>query len=191
MSAKDQGQQQDKHTGRNPLPESPGPLSTSTTTTTAAMNIRPPMVGVPCLDMCQVGPSSLMDCPAFHRRKAGTRNFPKMALMAKPSTTAARVFSRMGSIPLHLRNVLLLFSQTGSIPPPGTGERRRQTHIITYFLRKKEAISSRSSRGRLSLRPLPDRSHALSRPTGLHPRPGPWPGPGGWPPGGLPPAPRQ
>jgi hypothetical protein len=31
----------------------------------ARMNIIPPMVGVPCLDMCQVGPSVRMAWPAF------------------------------------------------------------------------------------------------------------------------------
>ena len=34
---------------------------TRTVTMTAMMNMTPPMVGVPCFAMCQVGPSSLMD----------------------------------------------------------------------------------------------------------------------------------
>ena len=33
------------------------------------MNMRPPMVVVPCLFMCQVGPISLILCPAFSFRK--------------------------------------------------------------------------------------------------------------------------
>ena len=73
-------------------------LRTSTTIMVAAMNIRPPMVGVPCFDMCQVGPSSLMDCPAFSRRRAGMIPLPKMALITKPRTAAAAIFTKMESI---------------------------------------------------------------------------------------------
>lgn len=40
------------------------------------INISPPMVGVPCLDMCQVGPSSRMLCPAFHLRSRGSKICP-------------------------------------------------------------------------------------------------------------------
>ena len=36
---------------------------------TAAMNINPPMVGVPDLFMCHLGPSSRMACPALMRRR--------------------------------------------------------------------------------------------------------------------------
>ena len=36
-------------------------------TTMAAMNSNPPMVGVPCLDLCHAGPSSRMVCPNFRR----------------------------------------------------------------------------------------------------------------------------
>ena len=46
------------------------------TTAMAAMNISPPMVGVPDLDMCQRGPSSRMACPAFILRRNGTRKGP-------------------------------------------------------------------------------------------------------------------
>ena len=89
---------------------------TRAVTTVAAMNMMPPMVGVPCLDMCQVGPSSLMDWPAFSRRSMGMRNLPRTALMAKPRITAARIFIDVGSIPLYLR-VFLLFS-LGPLPGP-------------------------------------------------------------------------
>ena len=54
-------------------------------TAMARMNINPPMVGVPCLDMCQVGPSSRMDCPAFSRRSTGIRICP--AITATPKAT--------------------------------------------------------------------------------------------------------
>ena len=50
------------------------------------MNISPPMVGVPCFDMCQVGPISLMDCPAFMRRSRGMSPFPPRAAAAKATT---------------------------------------------------------------------------------------------------------
>ena len=37
----------------------------------APMNTRPPMVGVPALVACQLGPTSRISCPAFSRRRAG------------------------------------------------------------------------------------------------------------------------
>ena len=52
------------------------------------MNMSPPMVGVPCLDMCQVGPSSLMDWPAFIRRSTGIKIFPAMADTTKDTSAA-------------------------------------------------------------------------------------------------------
>ena len=48
-----------------------------------AMNMMPPMVGVPCLAMCQTGPISLMDCPAFRACSQGIRNLPIRAEAAK------------------------------------------------------------------------------------------------------------
>ena len=44
------------------------------------------MVGVPCLVMCQVGPISLMDCPAFIRRSTGIRARPANAVTRKAAT---------------------------------------------------------------------------------------------------------
>ena len=64
------------------------------------MNIRPPMVGVPCLAMCQAGPISLMDWPAFSRTSAGISSLPAMAVMRK--LTAAGSTSSM--IPIMLRS---------------------------------------------------------------------------------------
>ncbi|MCI6488352.1 MAG: hypothetical protein MSA25_09940 [Clostridiales bacterium] len=41
------------------------------TKVTPRMNITPPMVGVPLLAICQVGPSFLISCPAFCLRSQG------------------------------------------------------------------------------------------------------------------------
>ena len=37
----------------------------------AIMNISPPIMGVPALLLCHVGPTSRMDCPAFSARSTG------------------------------------------------------------------------------------------------------------------------
>ena len=52
------------------------------------MNISPPMVGVPCLVMCQVGPTSLMLWPALSLISSGISSLPATAVMAKHSTQA-------------------------------------------------------------------------------------------------------
>ncbi len=49
--------------------------------TQAPMNMSPPIVGVPSLDMCHVGPSRLMLCPALMLRSHGTRKNPMIAVM--------------------------------------------------------------------------------------------------------------
>ena len=69
------------------------------------MNIRPPMVGVPCLVMCHEGPISLMACPAFSRRSAGISSLPTTAVMAKHTTAG----STISIIPIT----------ACSFPPPG------------------------------------------------------------------------
>ena len=53
------------------------------------MNMRPPMVGVPCLFMCQVGPISLMLCPAFSFTSAGISSFPAMSVSIRLITPAS------------------------------------------------------------------------------------------------------
>ena len=57
----------------------------------AMMNMSPPMVGVPCLAICQVGPSSLMDWPAFSRLRAGMRILPRTAVRTKLTARAIRI----------------------------------------------------------------------------------------------------
>ena len=57
--------------------------ATSAAAAMAMINMTPPMVGVPCLAMCQVGPSERMDCPAFSRRSRGMRICPTMAATPK------------------------------------------------------------------------------------------------------------
>ena len=68
------------------------------------------MVGVPCLDMCQVGPSSRMDCPAFRRRRMGIRICPAMAVTPK-----ATIKLRMYVIGQTSRSFLSLGHANGSV----------------------------------------------------------------------------
>ena len=49
----------------------------------ARMNINPPIVGVPALRWCQVGPSSRMLCPALIFRRNGTSHAPMSAARTK------------------------------------------------------------------------------------------------------------
>ena len=43
----------------------------------------PPMVGVPALELCQVGPSCRISCPAFSLRSSANTNRPKIIVSAK------------------------------------------------------------------------------------------------------------
>ena len=167
-----------------------GPLSTNTTMATAAINISPPMVGVPCLDMCQVGPSSLMAWPAFHRRRAGTKYLPSTALMTKPRITAARVLIRMESIPLHLRVFQLRFSLFWGPPPFSPGGRARRTYIIAYSVGKRKQFLLFRPDGPAGCR-SPARSHGPCPPAESRPPPVPWTGPAGWRPAGPAAGPRR
>jgi len=58
------------------------------------------MVGVPCLVMCQVGPISLMDWPAFSRTSAGISSLPAMTVMTKLTATG----STISRIPIMIRS---------------------------------------------------------------------------------------
>ena len=49
----------------------------------APMKVRPPMVGVPALVACQLGPTSRISCPAFSRRSMGIKIQPRVRLRAK------------------------------------------------------------------------------------------------------------
>ena len=59
----------------------------------AAMKMMPPMVGVPDLALCQVGPTSRMDCPAFRARSTGMSSLPTSTDSAKAQTAASRMRS--------------------------------------------------------------------------------------------------
>ena len=52
------------------------------------MNIRPPIVGVPCFVMCHEGPISLIICPAFILRRNGTIKSPATAETANATANA-------------------------------------------------------------------------------------------------------
>ena len=65
-------------------------LSTASATATveAKMKHRPPMVGVPCFLLCQVGPISLMVCPKWSLCKKGTITMPDTAERTNPANAA-------------------------------------------------------------------------------------------------------
>ena len=56
-----------------------------------AMKMRPPMVGVPDLLLCQVGPISRMDCPALRARRAGIKSFPTSRAAASAQKAARMI----------------------------------------------------------------------------------------------------
>ena len=53
----------------------------------AAAKITPPIVGVPCLDKCDCGPSSLSICPTFNFLKIGITNIPKTTVATNDSNS--------------------------------------------------------------------------------------------------------
>ena len=58
------------------------------------MNISPPMVGVPCLFLCQLGPTSRMVWPNFSLCRKGIIHFPRAAVMAKAITATSKYSTR-------------------------------------------------------------------------------------------------
>ena len=54
----------------------------------ATMNISPPMVGVPALELCQVGPSCRISCPAFSFRSSASTNLPRIMVSTQPASNA-------------------------------------------------------------------------------------------------------
>ena len=54
------------------------------------MNMMPPMVGVPCLFLCHLGPTSRMVWPNFSLCSSGMSHRPSRAVTAKDSTATER-----------------------------------------------------------------------------------------------------
>ena len=48
----------------------------------------PPMVGVPALELCQVGPSCRISCPAFSFRSSASTNLPRIMVSTQPASNA-------------------------------------------------------------------------------------------------------
>ena len=53
----------------------------------APAKITPPIVGVPCFDKCDCGPSSLSICPTFSLFKIGITSIPKATVATKDSNS--------------------------------------------------------------------------------------------------------
>ena len=58
------------------------------TMSAAAMNERPPIVGVPSFDLCQRGPTSSIFCPSFMLRSFGINNRAARAVTINAETNA-------------------------------------------------------------------------------------------------------
>ena len=68
------------------------------------MNIRPPIVGVPCLFLCQLGPTSRIVWPNLILCRNGTMNLPSRPVISAAATTARqyKVISMMMNDPFRL-----------------------------------------------------------------------------------------
>ena len=81
----------------------------STDTAAAAMNMIPPMVGVPALVACHLGPSSRMACPAFRRRRGKGGLGPSTYIRAQAGDSLIRAASGRGLFPALDRSVPILY----------------------------------------------------------------------------------
>ena len=82
----------------------------------------PPMVGVPALELCQVGPSCRISCPAFSLRSSANTNRPRISVSTKLTRAAnSTIFMMLSLSAGWLRP--LVFS------PPG------RPGMSAYFLR--------------------------------------------------------
>ena len=63
----------------------------TTRSAVGTMNMMPPMVGVPDLTWCHLGPISRMDWPAFRAWRAGIRKRPRMAVRAKLTSSVTMI----------------------------------------------------------------------------------------------------
>ena len=79
------------------------------------MNISPPIVGVPSLYLCQVGPISLMVCPYLIFLSHGIIQYPRIVVTVMPTNTAAKIDVR-SMISLLCKNLQL------SVPAPSRGK---------------------------------------------------------------------
>src|SRR5699024_7802670 len=159
-----------------------------TATAAPRMNMSPPMVGVPCLDICQVGPISLMDCPAFIRRRKGIRAFPARAVTTKAARKAAAILifeppylippkQSHGEVFYHLLPRFTIVETTVSRPIC--------PHSVTRGPRRDPPFGKRpplppARPGGAARRRPPDRSRGPCRPAPPCRRAGPGRGPGGW-----------
>ena len=60
-------------------------------TVDARMNMSPPMIGVPFLFLCQEGPISRMEAPAFSAWSIGSSSCPNAQDSAPPTTAVIRI----------------------------------------------------------------------------------------------------
>ena len=67
------------------------------------MNISPPIMGVPALLLCQVGPISRMDCPAFSARSTGSSRYPMPPVRMQPAAAVIKILVMTSSSVTSLR----------------------------------------------------------------------------------------
>ena len=62
------------------------------------MNMMPPMVGVPALELCHCGPTSRMDWPACSARSMGKTKRPNASVSKNETSVAPRTIKNIASI---------------------------------------------------------------------------------------------
>ena len=78
----------------------PGQPTARIATAMPMMNMRPPMVGVPALVACHLGPTSRISWPAFSRRRAGKITFQPSSPVTAKLSTHAMIISMTVTLPL-------------------------------------------------------------------------------------------
>ena len=91
----------------------------STAAAAATMNMIPPMVGVPSLFLCQLGPISLMDCPACSARRMGMSTHPTSTEITKAVSAASsiRTIAFSSALSFVFSPLSEAFSRSAARPP--------------------------------------------------------------------------
>ena len=89
----------------------PGKPQMTMETKMPAMNISPPIVGVPAFPECHVGPSSRILCPALSARSLGISTLPVAAATAKLKMQAITIFMFFDHSPIYSASFLCSFAK--------------------------------------------------------------------------------
>jgi len=167
-----------------------GPLSTNTTMATAAINISPPMVGVPLFGHVPGGSVLLDGLARFPPAQGGTKIFAQHSTDDKAQDHRRQGFDQNGIhslTPPRFSTSILSFLGPAPFSPGG---RARRTYIIAYSVGKRKQFLLFRPDGPAGCR-SPARSHGPCPPAESRPPPVPWTGPAGWRPAGPAAGPRR